>query len=227
MANVFVIVGDTGTGKSTAIESLDPKDTFIVNCSNKPLPFKGSGSKYNLANKNTISYSTSKEVIAVMQQVEKQASIKNLIIDDSGFIMTELFFLKATETGYAKFTEIGKAYQSMLAQAKSMRNDLNIVFVLHEEDDTSNGVKVKRKVKTVGKLLDDQYSPLSVVTVALFTNVSYKKDDGSAQYQFITNRTILNGVEIPAKSPKGMFADLFIPNDLSLVFKAANEYYSG
>jgi hypothetical protein len=32
-------------------------------------------------------------------------------------------------------------------------------------------------------------------------------------------------VEIPAKSPDGMFDKDFIPNDLGLVVKAMNEYY--
>ena len=31
MANIVLIVGDQGTGKSASVESLDPKETFIVN----------------------------------------------------------------------------------------------------------------------------------------------------------------------------------------------------
>ena len=107
-----------------------------------------------------------------------------------------------------------------------MRADLNIAIMMHEEDEVSNAVKVKRKPKTVGKLVDDQYSPLSVVSIALFTNVAFSKE-GEANYQFITNRTVINGIEIPAKSPKGMFDKLYIPNSLSLVFSKADEYYKG
>lgn len=227
MAKVIAIVGDTGTGKSTSLETLDPKETFIINCANKPLPFKGSAKQYSLANKNMVSMTKSSDILAIMNEINtKQPHIKNLIIDDSGFVMTDLFFLKAMETGYGKFTEIAKAYQGILTTAKGMRADLNVAFMLHEEDETSNAIKVKRKAKTVGKLVDDQYSPLSVVTVALFTNVSYDKD-GNASYNFITNRTMINGVEVPAKSPKGMFETLLIPNDLALVFKQADAYYTG
>jgi len=227
MAKLIAIVGDTGTGKSTSIEKLDPKETFVVNCMGKPLPFKGSSKSYSTEQKNSMSTTQAASILALMEKIHKEAAhIKNLIIDDSGFIMTDLFFAKAMETGYTKFTEIAKAYQSMLSKAKSLRNDLNVVLMLHEDDEVSNSTKVKKKVKTIGKLLDDQYSPLSAVSIALFTAVTYDKE-GQPVYNFITNRTSINGVEIPAKSPKGMFKELYIPNDLSLVFKQADEYYLG
>ena len=54
---------------------------------------------------------------------------------------------------------------------------------MHEEDSVSNGIIVGKKGKTVGKLVDDQYNPLSVVTVALFTDVSFDKD-GKAIWSF-------------------------------------------
>lgn len=227
MANIVAIVGDTGTGKSTSVEKLDPKETFVINCANKPLPFKGSGKQYCIDNKNTASMVTSAGIVKLIEEINKnQLHIKNLIIDDAGFIMTELYFEKVLETGYGKFTQIAKAFQSILTSAKNMRNDLNIAILMHDEDETSNSVKVKKKVKTVGKMLDDQYNPLSVVSIALFTTVSYDKDN-IASYHFITNRTTVNSIELPAKSPRGMFPDLLIPNDLDFVFTKAREYYSG
>jgi hypothetical protein len=224
MANVIAVIGDTGTGKSTSVEKLDPSQTFVINCSNKPLPFKGSSTLYSPEKKNMVYIVTGAEITAMLGVLEKQPHIKNIIIDDSGFVMTELFFLKASETGYGKFTEIAKAYQSILTNAKNMRADLNIAFMLHEEDKVSNAVTVKRTAKTVGKLVDDQYNPLSVVSIALFTSVTYDKEQ-NAEYNFITNRAMINGVEIPAKSPRGMFDTLKIPNDLNLVFTKAREYY--
>ena len=52
MANVIAVVGDTGTGKSTSMATLNPKETFIVNVLNKPLPIKGGKAKYNAEEKN-------------------------------------------------------------------------------------------------------------------------------------------------------------------------------
>ena len=41
MSEIIAIVGQTGTGKSTSFENLDPKETVIIACTNKPLPFRG------------------------------------------------------------------------------------------------------------------------------------------------------------------------------------------
>ena len=51
MANLIMILGESGTGKSTSIENLDPKETFIIQVVNKPLPFRGYKTKYSLRNK--------------------------------------------------------------------------------------------------------------------------------------------------------------------------------
>lgn len=226
MANVVLVVGDTGTGKSTSTQSLEPKETYMINCANKPLPFKGSGEMYK-AGTNLSEVDSAAAILPILEAVNTQAPhIKNLIIDDSGFIMTELYFRKSAEKGYDKFTEIAKAYQSVLSKCKSMRADLNVAIMMHEEEMVSNGIIVGKKGKTVGKLVDDQYNPLSVVSVALFTDVSFDKE-GNPQYNFITNRCLRTGVIIPAKSPRGMFDKLQIPNDLALVFRTAREYYSG
>ena len=40
MAIFAGIIGDTGTGKSSSIRTLDPKTTIVINVvKNKPLPF--------------------------------------------------------------------------------------------------------------------------------------------------------------------------------------------
>ena len=41
MSNTSLIIGESGTGKSTSLTNLDPKETFIINVLDKPLPFRG------------------------------------------------------------------------------------------------------------------------------------------------------------------------------------------
>lgn len=60
--------------------------------------------------------------------------------------------------------------------------------------------------------------------MVLFSSVKYN-DKGQAEFGFYTHRCKQGTVEVPAKSPEGMFDKDFIPNDLGLVVKAMNEYY--
>lgn len=52
-SELIAVVGPTGGGKSTSTEKLNPAETFYINVSNKPLPFRGWMSKYKLFSTKT------------------------------------------------------------------------------------------------------------------------------------------------------------------------------
>lgn len=102
MANVSVILGKSGTGKSTSIKTLNPKETIIINVLGKRLPFKGSNSLYNKENKNLFRLDDYTQVIKLLDEVNKQQQVKNVVIDDSIYILRKEYFSRARETGYGK-----------------------------------------------------------------------------------------------------------------------------
>ena len=104
-----------------------------------------------------------------------------------------------------------------------MRNDINVFFILHSEPVTSDNTIQTYKVSTVGKLLDQQYNPVEVVPMVLYSAIQYK--DNNPVYGFYTHAVMDKGAIIPAKTPNEMFEEDFIPNDLGLVVKAMEEYY--
>lgn len=226
MANVTIILGKSGTGKSTSIKGLDPKETVVLNTLKKRLPFKGSNSLYNEQNKNLFNIDDYTQVISILNVIgDKAPHVKNVIIDDSIYVMRKEFFKRAKEAGYGKFTELAQHFQQIIATAENLRPDLNVFFVLHSEEIINDKTIVGHKVSTVGKLLEDQYNPVEAVTIVLFSAVKYD-DKGAASYGFYTHKCMQGSVEIPAKSPDGMFEEDFIPNDLGIVVKAMNEYYN-
>ena len=225
MANVVVVCGGTGTGKSTAIKTLNPDETFIINCLDKPLPFKGSSNIYSSEKKNIFGTDNWKDVLDLLTKISTQKHIKHVMIDDIGFIATKEFFARANEIGYAKFTDIGVHMQSVINKCKELPKHMTVFLNFHEDDDITDKIKVGKKVKLIGSLLEDKYNPLAIVTVCLFTDVTYDKD-GKASYSFLTQRTKIAGQVIPAKSPNGMFEELRIPNDLNLVVQKLTEYYN-
>lgn len=229
MANTIIVAGDSGTGKSSSIETLNPKETFIINVLNKPLPFKGSRKVYNAENKNITTVKDYSNVINILDIVnnDKNSPIKNIIVDDIGFIMTGELFARAREAGYTKFTEIGQHMQQIIDKAKTLRDELNVIFMFHDER-TEGEIDPERKLKLAGRMVEKDYNPMATATIVLFTCPQFtKSEDGqlSATYRFVTNRAVVNGILYPAKSPKDMFSDLFIPNDLDYVLTKVKEYY--
>lgn len=225
MANCVIVMGKSGTGKSTSIKGLNPKETVVMNLLGKKLPFKGSNSLYNLESENLIQVEDYNEIIINLKGInERGHNIRNIVIDDAMYVMRKEYFKRAKDTGYTKYTEFAQHFQQIIVTCEQMREDINVFFMLHVEDIVSDNTIVGYKVATIGKLLDSQYSPVEVVPMVLFSDVQYD-DKGVATYGFHTHRNMKGCIEIPAKSPDGMFEEDFIPNDLGLVVKAMNEYY--
>lgn len=217
-------MGPSGTGKSTSIKALDNKTTIVFNTLKKRLPFKGSSALYNAEMKNLYELNDYKDVIKYLINIsEKGTHIKNVIIDDSVYIMRKEYFDRAKENGFGKFLDLAMHFQNIIETCENLRPDLNVFFILHSEPVINENAIVGYKVATVGKLLDQQYNPIEVVPMVLFSSVQYK--DGKPQYGFYTHTTMEKGAIIPAKSPDGMFEEDFIPNDLAFVVKAMEEYY--
>lgn len=227
MANNVIILGKSGTGKSTSIRGLDPKETVVINTLKKRLPFKGSGTMYNRENHNILEVNTYDNVIAYLKAInEKMTNVKNIILDDIIYIMRKEYFSRAKEVGYGKYTELAAHFQQIISTCENLREDLNIFFILHSEDVASDNSIVGYKVSTIGKLLDTQYNPVEVVPMVLYSAIKYD-EKGVPTYGFYTHAIKEGNVEIPAKSPADMFDSDFIPNDLGYVVKCMNEYYNG
>ena len=52
MAQEILIIGESGSGKSTSLENLDPVETFIINVGQKPMPFRGWKANYRKLTKD-------------------------------------------------------------------------------------------------------------------------------------------------------------------------------
>ena len=229
MANIAIILGDSGKGKSTAIKTLDPKTTVIINTLNKRLPFKGSQKIYNEANKNLFNIDESAKICLYLKGIsdnEAMAHVKTIVIDDMIYSLRNEYFDKAQEKGYEKFAVMGAHFANIIKTAVRCRDDLNIYFVLHTEPIVSSGTIVGYKAALIGNLVEEKYNPIHTCTTILYADTRYEQgDQGKPTYGFYTKEMIVDGVKIPAKSPDGMFDEDFIPNDLDYVNKKMDEYY--
>ena len=225
MSNIIMLLGKSGTGKSTSIKGLDSKETVVINVLGKRLPFKGSNALYNKENKNLFQRETYTDIISLIQNIsDKATNVKNIILDDFIYVMRKEYFSRARETGYNKYTELAQHFQQIISTCEKLRDDLTVFMILHSEDVQSDKVTTGYKVATVGNLVDNCYNPLEVVPMVLYSSVKYD-DKGNIEYGFYTHRCKEGVVEIPAKTPEEMFEEDFIPNDLGYVVKKMNEYY--
>ena len=225
MAQSILVIAESGTGKSTSIESLDPKETFIINVANKPLPFKGWKKKYTLWSKenplgNMYDKASVGNIEACIKYVnDKRPEIKNLIIDDFQYMSSFEFFDRCDEKGYEKFTQIGAGLARIARMPKDMRDDLLVFFLTHAEEASDLEGKKRYKAKTIGRMVDEKLTLEGLFSVVLFGKV--KKDkEGNIRYVFETQ----NNGENTCKSPKGMFPTFEIVNDLGYVRKSILDY---
>lgn len=225
MANVCLIMGKSGSGKSTSIKGLDPKTTVVFNVLKKRLPFKGSQALYNSEKKNLFNIDDYSQINSYLASIDKNAEyVKNIVIDDGTYIMRKEYFKTAKQTGFNKYTDMAAHFQSIISTAENMREGLNIFLIMHCEEIVSDNTITGYKPSTVGKLIDNSYNPMEVVPILLFSSVKYDENKQPI-YGFYTHRCLDGSIEIPAKSPADMFTEDFIPNNLGLVVEAMKEYY--
>jgi len=212
MSNATLIIGQSGTGKSTSLRNLDHKSTFILNVLDKPLPFRGYKSKYNLELKN---YHATDDWVKLCEYIraidERRPEIKTLIIDDFQYLLANEFMKRAMERGFDKFTDIAQHAWMVIKTLTSTRNDLHCFVLSHSDTDAVGKVKCK----TIGKMLDDKITLEGMFTVVLHAMIV------DEQFKFLTQN---DGVHL-AKSPLGMFDDRFIDNDLRVVLDQMRDYF--
>lgn len=227
MGKILIVLGPTGSGKSRSIKNLNPGETIIINVLKKDLPFKGSRTSY-VEGRNMFALDKWEEVSPFITEVSgnaNAAAVKTIIIDDARFIMEKEFMKRAKEVGYTKFTEYAQHFHSIIEASEQSRNDLKVVLMLHDDDIVNDKTIVGKKCKLVGQMVEAHYNPIEVVSMCLYCAPSFDKNNEPV-FQFYTQKALINGVEIPAKTPEEMFSTKTIPNDLALVFKAMEEYYN-
>jgi len=216
MSNGVLILGNSGTGKSTSIRNLPHENTFIINVGNKNLPFKSANKKYTKMSQDGLTgnhYSSDNpmQIIRLLNLInEKRPEIKYLIIDDFGFVLMNEFIKTALIKGFDKFSTMAQSFANIINIVNDFREDLFLFVMMHVEVD-SHGIT---KPRTIGKMIDQYVIPEAKFTYVFHTFVH----DGN--YKFITN----NDNYHMCKTPLGLFAEQHIDNDLLLIANKITEY---
>lgn len=211
MSTTTLILGESGTGKTASLRNMNPADTLLIQVVKKPLPFRSSGWSYfdaetNKAGNIFVTDNWSR-IMAIISKTKRHA----IVIDDFQYLLANEFMRRSDETGFTKFTEIGKHTWELLQAVNNLPDGVRVYIPWHTDISESG----KTKAKTIGKLLDEKITIEGLFTIVLRTAVM----DG--QYLFSTKN---NGSDT-VKSPMGLFADDYIPNDLHEIDRAICDYY--
>lgn len=204
-----LILGESGSGKSTSLRNFGSDEVGIINVASKPLPFKSEIKPYNVSK---IAKEKGLNRYTLIKSALNKGALKTYAIDDSQYLLAFDSFDKAKETGYGKFTDMAVNFKDLIDFCINDLPDDRIVYFLHHCETTDSG---KVKAKTIGKMLDSQ-----LTVEGLFAIVLYCVADGQT-HKFITQS---DGYST-AKSPMEMFS-LEIDNDLKMVDQTIREYYN-
>lgn len=207
-------MGESGSGKTTAMRTLNPEETYYIDCDGKGLSWKGWRQQYNAEKKNYFMTDDQNKILAVMKGInEKRPEIKNIVIDTANSIMIADERRRSKEKTYDKWADLAWAVYDIATTASRLRDDLNVIVLFHTQTDTDDvtGDKFVR-ILTNGKKLN------KIGLEKYFTTVLYSKatEDG-----FVFETKAKNST---AKVPLGAFETESIPNDMQAVLNALAEY---
>lgn len=210
MSTVTIIIGESGTGKSASMRNMDPAATLLIQAVKKPLPFRSGNWKRQdpgVTGGNIFVSDSSERICALMTRTQR----KVIVLDDFQYVLANEFMRRSQETGFQKFSDIGRHAWDILNTASGLPDDVRVYILAHSQTDDFGHTKLK----TIGKLLDEKITVEGMVTIVLRTAVR----DG--EYLFTTKNSGADTV----KSPMGLFDSDVIENDLSEVDQAICSYY--
>lgn len=197
-----LILGESGSGKSTSLRNFNKDELVIYNVAGKPLPFRG-GTQLNRA--DNVSYNT------IMKNMSKK-KFRCYVIDDSQYLLAFELFGRVNEKTYDKFTEMAVHFYNLIQFVIRQMPPDCIVYFLHHTDDIDGKVKAK----TVGKMLNEKLTVEGLFSIAIMAK------NLNGRYIF---RTHSDGRDT-VKTPMDMFEQDEIDNDLKAVDAAIREYYN-
>ncbi len=218
MAKVIGLMGESGSGKTTAMRTLDPNVTFYIDCDKKGLNWKGWRNQYNVDKRNywaTDSFSIASGLLKKVNEQDNFKHIKYLVIDTlNGLMVAEEMRILSMQSGDKRsaWSDLAQNGWALINQALEMREDLTIIILCHSETISDENGIVRTRIKTNGRKLEKLVLESKMTTV-----IWAVRQEG--KYKFI-----LSADGSTCKVPLGAFQTDEIDNDITKVISALEEY---
>lgn len=224
----ILVLAESGFGKTTSfvpneklgIKGLDPKETFVITTTSKMLPLWKSTTIDKPQDGNRV-VSDDGQAIAKLITNLASSPFKNIVIDDTNYIMQNFYMKNAMKNGWDTPKQIG-FFMGQIFEAceKASIAGKNVILFAHPESYKANSAgDISFRMKTTGNMTQEYITPEGKVDIMLFGRSTYNDQTKRAEKQFVTDH---DGT-YPAKS-QGIFDKLYIPNDMGLVIEAIEKY---
>jgi len=211
-----LVVGDSGTGKSTMFQNLPPARTLVINTENKSLPFRNSDSFCQVV---IHTYAELNSYLDMALSAEGEAAYDYVILD-SFTSATEIInrYTEFAFRGFDQWKNYNSAIIDIIIKMKKMKQQLFVVSIPEQKDVNFNESKSYARVK--GKEL--KYGFLEKeMAIVLFTNPIYDDESGEMEDCEMIFKPNRNN---SAKCPAGMF-DVRPKNDALMISDQIKAYY--
>lgn len=198
MGVCVLVLGASGSGKSTSLRNFEPGEVGVLNVLGKPLPFR--------KRLDVDDHPDYRRCRACVTSGKRRA----WVVDDAGYLMANENFARVNESGYGKFTDMAHNFQQLVQDATMAPPDTITYLFMHAEADAMG----REKPKTVGRMLDEKYCIEGACPIVLDCRVV----DG--HHVFVTRN---DGTNL-AKAPMDMLPDE-MDNDLKAVDGLIREYW--
>lgn len=213
MSKTILIMGESGSGKTTSMRNLIPKETFYIDADKKGLNWKGWKEQYNIKNKNYMTTSEPQTIKTLLNKINtEQTQIKTVVVDTLNGIMIDEEFRRMKEKNYDKWQDLAYSIYDIISVANSLREDLAIILIMHSQTERDETGFYFTRAKTSGKKLDKIVIESKVSTVLLAKCI-----DGKYIFETKNNNSTV-------KAPLGAFETEMIENDIAKVLEALKDY---
>lgn len=211
-------MGESGSGKTTAMRNLNPGDTFYIDSDKKGLNWKGWRDQYNADKKNYWSSDSFSIVSGLLDKINTEDQFKHIkyvVIDTlNGLMVAEEMRILAMQSGDKRsaWSDLAQNGWALINKALSLRDDLTVIILCHSETISDENGIIRTRIKTNGRKLEKLVLESKMTTV-----IWAVRQDG--KYKFI-----LSADGSTCKTPLGAFESDEIDNDIMLVIKALEDY---
>lgn len=213
MSKTILIMGESGSGKTTSMRNLNPETTFYIDADKKGLNWKNWKQQYNIENKNYMATSKTTDIKTLLNKIDsEQTHIQTVVIDTLNGVMIDDEFARMKEKGFDKWQDMAYSVYDIISIANVLRESLTIIFVMHSQTERDETGFYFTRAKTSGKKLD------KVVVESKFSTVLLAKCiDGKYIFETKNNNSTV-------KAPLGAFETDTIENDILKVLEALKDY---